>query len=1338
MLLLGICIAVAAQSFEQFFPHSPLGSCPCCDDEAQANFNAEQNIIKVDNKFRKDLKSKLIAFFSFLTSIVAAVASYTSPMPRWQHLRTSALSLESEIWAFRTRTGKYVETMHDSSSRAAERAFHKRLKEISGRSLDVSDLQLTDFFSKDNTKGDNFSKKNTTDDEVEKKKCNFMFTATTMTLFGIIAGVLVYYFLPMVEIFDDPNEIIVVTVALGFVGGCFGTFVAERCLDADDYCVGCRTKDDKTPLCCAGWQRARVRDAPSRRDEGLTNLRKSGKYITEDEVKENFSEYFRHSGSKHLCGCFGRTDDGTERDFEKLKEIYQKTLNDQTNDGKNDQDQTARRMCGEVEKKKGRAGTFFFGGIFAGGLAYCLLTVYDSDKIFDEYKEIIVVTAVVGFIGGIVGTLAVDRCCSFIKIRQKIAAATARRSYLSQLRAEVAAAAATAATDNGGSSSDAAAAAGAAAAEATTGTAAEIATAAATAATDNGGSTSDAAAASRDADKSELKASEKDMEKPSKRLLSVGDDVRKNGQEVVLCWMLCCAGWQNTLFKAMAFVICGFSAGGFANYFLTVYDGDEIFDGYEEMIVITAVVGLAGGIAGVVTIAFIDKLLGPMDAINVQQTHELLVPILESRSSWLKSKARRWFKSIMMRKWRQKIKNSLGSSKKITDKMIREKANEAKAAAKKQAEEVTEAEEAEEAEREADGGAETKHGSISSSIHETPVAKTGTNSKRRARRKSLVKVDGVGVTKELAKTTQSPDITAGGKYWCEGLTSLLDKHKDKIIIILDVPDLGEDAEGAEVIKNALSKKNSCSELILNKCVLGVKGAKHIASMIADECCKITRLEMNGCGIGDDGAIKILDAIQRNKDSCITHLDLSGDNNLTKKSASLFNKTMLLECFFLKELKVDWAFTNRVARITGIQRYKQQLYSKTEIEVLDAAKERHVQEMLLVCKKSGKPLLPMRNEDKRKKECTWCTQRKVVFVGCTCCNDHYCKGCSFMKLAKQFCEIKLLEELCHESPSLSDFDIRQQQSQVDSLSNSSNSLFERRTKALNRVINCEAAKAKAQGVGITKQDVMETFDIVPGKQFSDSEKDQEKKKKYMIKKKRVLSTADCWTQAIEIKKLKEEYKELHYDGEENPFCGGIKGVDMWKHAVAEAKDNCHSPLRPEQYVKFRLVPELDYYRRKIPDYSYWRKWIHVFTVAASLFGTVHSFLPLEWIVPDAQDKVTSLIMLLSCSSAALVAWSNFSGFEKKLKGYSAAVSKLEDTKSWWNYLSPMEKLKQENINSLVTDTELVLREEQNGWQMLESAKHLKEITNAKKLKSNDKAESLKLTTSTKSAFEKDKK
>ena len=44
---------------------------------------------------------------SFLSTAIASYVTFASPAVRWQQLRMAALSIESNIWTFRTRSGVY-------------------------------------------------------------------------------------------------------------------------------------------------------------------------------------------------------------------------------------------------------------------------------------------------------------------------------------------------------------------------------------------------------------------------------------------------------------------------------------------------------------------------------------------------------------------------------------------------------------------------------------------------------------------------------------------------------------------------------------------------------------------------------------------------------------------------------------------------------------------------------------------------------------------------------------------------------------------------------------------------------------------------------------------------------------------------------------------------------------------------------------------------------------------------------------------------------------------------------------------------------------------------------
>jgi len=63
----------------------------------------------------------IVLAISIVASLLASTISYLNPAQRWQQLRGAALSLESEIWKFRTRVGQYSIINHDSYTREPER-----------------------------------------------------------------------------------------------------------------------------------------------------------------------------------------------------------------------------------------------------------------------------------------------------------------------------------------------------------------------------------------------------------------------------------------------------------------------------------------------------------------------------------------------------------------------------------------------------------------------------------------------------------------------------------------------------------------------------------------------------------------------------------------------------------------------------------------------------------------------------------------------------------------------------------------------------------------------------------------------------------------------------------------------------------------------------------------------------------------------------------------------------------------------------------------------------------------------------------------------------------------
>ena len=146
------------------------------------------------------------------------------------------------------------------------------------------------------------------------------------------------------------------------------------------------------------------------------------------------------------------------------------------------------------------------------------------------------------------------------------------------------------------------------------------------------------------------------------------------------------------------------------------------------------------------------------------------------------------------------------------------------------------------------------------------------------------------------------------------------------------------------------------------------------------------------------------------------------------------------------------------------------------------------------------------------------------------------------------------------------------------------------------------------------------------------------------------------------------------------------------------DNHHSPLRPDEYLKFRLQPVLSFYRGRLPRYSRSRTFTKVSSIIGSIGGSILA-------VFDLAGYTVVLVMVLS----AIVAWSEFLGTEKKLNRYSTVVSGLSQIELWWTSLPEVERLSTRNIDTLVQSVEGQIRKERQGWRA--TSQSTKKLTEA---------------------------
>ena len=148
------------------------------------------------------------------------------------------------------------------------------------------------------------------------------------------------------------------------------------------------------------------------------------------------------------------------------------------------------------------------------------------------------------------------------------------------------------------------------------------------------------------------------------------------------------------------------------------------------------------------------------------------------------------------------------------------------------------------------------------------------------------------------------------------------------------------------------------------------------------------------------------------------------------------------------------------------------------------------------------------------------------------------------------------------------------------------------------------------------------------------------------------------------------------------------------------NNHHSPVKPDDYIAFRLRPAMAFYRNRIPMYSRAHSFAQLLMVVGALAGGVLAFYDFAiW------------VGMLSSLTSAVVAWTEFSGTEKKLDRYSNIVISLKSINLWWDSLPEVERLATYNISMLVETVEKEMRTERSGWRATsDSMKKMKQAIN----------------------------
>jgi hypothetical protein len=133
------------------------------------------------------------------------------------------------------------------------------------------------------------------------------------------------------------------------------------------------------------------------------------------------------------------------------------------------------------------------------------------------------------------------------------------------------------------------------------------------------------------------------------------------------------------------------------------------------------------------------------------------------------------------------------------------------------------------------------------------------------------------------------------------------------------------------------------------------------------------------------------------------------------------------------------------------------------------------------------------------------------------------------------------------------------------------------------------------------------------------------------------------------------------------------------------DNHQSPLRPQEYLDYRVKPLVRFYQKRLPAYYRSRS----FSTAVLMLSTIASSL----LILLQQAPWTSVLAALS---TVLTAWAAFHSTDKKLARYSATINAIDELVLWWNEMTDVEKASIRNINVIVGACEKVFKQERQAW------------------------------------------
>ena len=148
---------------------------------------------------------------------------------------------------------------------------------------------------------------------------------------------------------------------------------------------------------------------------------------------------------------------------------------------------------------------------------------------------------------------------------------------------------------------------------------------------------------------------------------------------------------------------------------------------------------------------------------------------------------------------------------------------------------------------------------------------------------------------------------------------------------------------------------------------------------------------------------------------------------------------------------------------------------------------------------------------------------------------------------------------------------------------------------------------------------------------------------------------------------------------------------------EATDDGFSRLSSENYIRYRLMGQISYYKTKVKDTEWKLNTFLWLTYIAGAAGTLLAII-----------KLQGWIAFVTTVSTAIGSWLGLMQWETSISSYNQNAVNLNEILLWWRGLSPADQFLADNRDKLVIQTETTLKNEYDGWvaQMQQSLENLK--------------------------------